>query len=404
VNAKTTIRKILFVSLWLCIGGGMLTLLLAAITKKKRGECSDYSISIKGATKNLFIDEKDVEQLLMKATKSKIKGLAVSSFNLSALEKSLEKNTWINDAELYFDNQDVLHVTVTEKEPVARIFTVTGISFYLDSAGAKMPLSDKISARVPVFTGFPDKKVLNAKDSMLLQEVRTTANFIISDPFWMAQVAQLDIAEDGTFEMTPVVGNHTVKLGSGENIDKKFHRLMVFYKQVLSKTGFDKYKMIDVQYKGQVVVSKQAGDVKIDSVQLRKNVEKLLKQAIEAENDTAIKAMPALGRYMLDIDSATNEAFNTPDDNSDKKLTNPNAVKTTSNPTPKPVITKPVTTKPATVKKDTDKKTEKPKTTIKPAAKDNKPKPKEKTTGKKKDPKAVMPKKPAVESEYGGYN
>ena len=402
MNAKTTIRKILFVGLWLCIGGGMLTLLLAAITKKKKGECSGYSISIKGATKNLFIDEKDVEQLLMKATKSKIKGLAVSAFNLSELEQSLEKNTWINDAELYFDNQDVLHVSVKEKEPVARIFTSANNSFYIDSIGRKMPLSDKLSARVPVFTGFPDKKVLNAKDSVLLNEVRTTANFIVNDPFWLSQVAQVDITPDGSFEMTPVVGNHTVKLGDGEYMDQKFHRLMVFYKQVLSKTGFDKYKSIDVQYKGQVVVSKQAGNVKVDSVQLRRNVEKLLKQAIDAENDTTVKAMPDMGRYMLEIDSASNEAFNTPDDNSDKKITNPNAVKTTSNPISKPVTTKPVTTKPATVKKDTDKKTEKPTTTTKPAAKDNKPKPK--TPEKKKEAKAVMPKKPAVESEYGGYN
>ncbi len=86
----------------------------------------------------------------------------------------LEHNTWINEAELYFDNKDVLHVTVTEKEPVARIFTATGNSFYIDSIGRKMPLSDKLSARVPVFTGFPEKKVLSAADSVLLNEVRAT--------------------------------------------------------------------------------------------------------------------------------------------------------------------------------------------------------------------------------------
>ena len=66
MNAKTTIRKVLFVALWLCIGGGMVTLLLAAITRKKNGQCSDYTISIKGKTSNYFIDEKDVQQLLIK--------------------------------------------------------------------------------------------------------------------------------------------------------------------------------------------------------------------------------------------------------------------------------------------------------------------------------------------------
>ena len=54
----------------------MLTLLLAAISKKNKGQCKDYTISIKGAQNNFFIDEKDVEQLLMKATKGNIKGQA----------------------------------------------------------------------------------------------------------------------------------------------------------------------------------------------------------------------------------------------------------------------------------------------------------------------------------------
>jgi cell division protein FtsQ len=89
--------------------------------------------------------------------------------------------------------------------------------------------------------------------------------------------------------MIPVVGNHLVRLGDGENMPQKFNRLMVFYRQVLSKTGFDKYRVIDVQYKGQVVASRYAGDAKLDSVQLRKNVEKLLRQSMEAQSDTATR-------------------------------------------------------------------------------------------------------------------
>ena len=114
MNAKTTIRKILFITIWVCIGAGMFTLLLAAI-KKNRGQCSDYSITIKGGENNLFVDRKDVEQLLMKATGGNIKGEQVSSFKLNDLEQVLKNNTWISDAELYFDNHDVLHISITEK-------------------------------------------------------------------------------------------------------------------------------------------------------------------------------------------------------------------------------------------------------------------------------------------------
>jgi len=293
VNAKSTIKKVLFIALWLCIGAGMFTLLLAAISNKNKGECREYTIKLKAADKNYFIDEKDVEVLLMKATNGKITGQPVSSFNLFELETMLEDNTWINKAELYFDSRDVLHVTVTEKEPVARIFTTAGNSFYIDSAGRKIPLSQKMSARVPVFTGYPDKKKWNAIDSMLLNSVRVTANYIMQNTFWLAQVAQIDITPERTFEMVPVVGNHLVKIGAGEDIDRKFNNLRIFYSQVLSKTGFDKYKIIDVRFKGQIVASKQTGDSKVDSVQLRKNVDKLLRQSVEADKDTVFRVAPS---------------------------------------------------------------------------------------------------------------
>ena len=311
----------------------MFTLLLAAISKKNKGKCSNYSITIKGARNNFFIDKNDVEQMLMKAMKNEIKGQPVSSFNLHEMEQMLEHHTWISDAELYFDNRDLLHVTITEREPVARVFTTENNSFYIDSLGKKMPLSDKLSARVPVFTGFPDKKTLSAKDSALLNDVRATANFIINDPFWMSQVAQIDITADRNFEMVPVIGNHLVKLGNGENIAEKFRRLMLFYKQVLSKTGFDKYKIINVQYKGQVVVSRYAGDPKMDSVQLRKNVEKLLQQARDAQNDTVISlpvrqagAMPGTGKYAIDVDSASAPVMGLTviNNNNPEKHSNPN--------------------------------------------------------------------------------
>lgn len=393
MNAKTTIRKVLFVAVWLCIGAGMLTLLLAAISKKNKGECKDYSITLKGAKNNFFIDKKDVEQLLIKVTQGNIKGEPIASFKLHELEQMLEQNTWIEEAELYFDNRDVLHITITEKEPVARLFTTTGSSFYIDSVGRKMPLSDKLSARVPVFTGFPEKKKMNAAESVLLNNVTEAANYIVNNPFWMSQVAQIDITAERNFEMVPVVGNHLVKLGNGENIAQKFNRLMVFYKQVLSKIGFDKYKVIDVQYKGQVVASKYTDNAKIDSVQLRRNVEKLLRQSIEAEKDTILRVTPSLIKLEIDSASADDPSLQDNKKINPEQKNNPNPLKSTlSKPAQidnKPVMKQSVIEnkpKPVTVNKP------KPVTVIKP-----------KLSEKKKEPKALMPKKP-VEEQNGGYN
>jgi len=288
VNAKTTIRKILFIAIWLCIGGGMFTLLLAAISAKKKGHCADYTITLKGAKNHFFISEGEVEDILVKACGGALRGRSTESLNLNRLENLLEKNPWVSGAELYLDSRDVLHVVVDEKEPVARVFTVNGNSFYLDAHSGIMPLSDQRTAQVPVFTGFPDRKKYNRADSLLLLSVTQTATYILDHPFWTSQVAQIDISPEGNMEMIPVVGNHLVRLGDGENIPAKFNRLLVFYRQVLSKTGFDHYKLIDVQYKGQVVASRYAGDPRVDSVQLRKNVERLMKYAEEAAQDSTV--------------------------------------------------------------------------------------------------------------------
>ena len=394
MNAKTTIRKVVFVAVWICIGGSLLTLLLAAISKKNKGQCKDYTITLKGDQKDFFINKNEAEQLLLKSSNGSIKGKSVASFNLHEMEIKLKRNSWINDAELYFDNRNVLHITLTEKEPIARVFSTTGNSFYIDKTGNKIPLSEKRSARVPVFTGFPELKKMNAADSILLNDVTSIANYFVKNPFWQSQVAQIDITAERNFEMIPVVGNHLVKLGKSEELNKKFNRLMVFYKQVLSKTGFDKYKVIDVQYAGQVVVSKYDANTKVDSLQLRRNVEKLLLQSMNTENDVAEKAMTPKTETDNNSPSLTSEVLKNRKDINPEKRNNPNprlnelsssiSSRDGGGQAVKPSLPKPATDRNQDAKKEA--------IVIKP-----------KQTEKKKVPKAVKP-KALTEDENKGYN
>jgi cell division protein FtsQ len=170
------------------------------------------------------------------------------------MENQLKNNVWVKDAELFFDNSRILQVRIEERVPVARLFTVTGNSFYIDSSGERLPLSDKFSARLPVFTGFPSERdKLNGADSVLARDIINISDYLVHDEFWMAQVSQIDIQADHTFEMIPVVGNHIIQFGDGADYEKKFKRLLLFYQQVLSKTGMDVYQKLNVQYARQVI-------------------------------------------------------------------------------------------------------------------------------------------------------
>jgi len=318
VTTKQIIKKIIFAALTLTACSGLVVLLVAAIGRRNHELCKDYVITIKGGDKNLFINEKDIKKLLNSGPNGKIKGEPITDFNLRKLEQIIKGNAWVKNANLYFDNREVLHIAVEEKEPVARIFTTAGKSFYIDNEGERMPLSEMMSARVPVFTNFPDKKVLSTKDSALLSDVQKTASFILNDSFWMAQTEQIDITPDRTFEMIPTIGNHIVKLGKGDDIDKKFHRLLIFYQQVLSKTSFDKYNTVDVQYAGQVIGSKSKMS-KVDSMQLKKNIEKLLQEARKMQNDT-VAAMPVTEKENISMDGASESKINTVGQNNSNPL------------------------------------------------------------------------------------
>jgi cell division protein FtsQ len=312
--------------MWIAIGGGLFTLLMAAIGKKNKGSCAGMVITLNGQANDLFISQTDINFLLEAKMGGPAKGQAIAAFNLRSLETELEMSEWIDHAEMYFDNRDVLHVSISEKIPVARIFTMGDRSFYIDSLGNSMPLSDKKTARVPVFTGFPHKNQLSARDSSLLNEIREVASFIVTDSFWHAQVSQIDILPDRSFEMIPVIGDHRVKLGSSTQIAAKFRRLSIFYKHVLKHTGMNAYRVIDVQYKGQVVASRQDKEGRIDSARLRNNVEKMLRRSREVTRNSVTQKPGDASTPHTDARNTDDDLVKPrPADNND-----PNAVKTNS--------------------------------------------------------------------------
>lgn len=300
----------------------MTTLLIAANRRQKEHECKQVLIGIKRTGDKFYIEKEEVLKLMERTANGSLLQKSVATIDLAKLEKALKTNPWIKNAQLYFDNREALHVFVEEREPIARVFTTAGNSFYIDSSGNKMPLLDKMSVRVPVVTGFTNDKKFNATDSDLLIEVKQVASFIYTNEFWNAQIGQIDITPEKKFELIPVVGDHIIKLGDAENIDEKLNRLYIFYKQVLSKVGFNKYAALDVEYDGQVVAVKKGITSAVDSIQLKKNIEELMNKASLQSIDEQM--LPAQNIAVAKKDSAiSNTAVQT---NSVSKKTNPNPV------------------------------------------------------------------------------
>jgi cell division protein FtsQ len=294
-NNKYTFKKILVISVWILLASGLVVLLVAAISKKNNARLSEVQINISGVQNNYFISEKDVLNILQKVHRHKLDQSSIGSLNLSAMETALEKNDWIKKAEMFVDNNNVLQIKIKEREPIARIFTNSGASFYIDSSLTMLPLSDKFSARLPVFTSFPTEvKVLKKQDSVLLNEVKNLSEYINAHPFWMAQIDQIDITTAASFEMIPKLGNQVIRFGNADNCAQKFNKLLAFYEKVQTKLGWNKYSVLDVQFKDQVIgVNRNAAEIKSDSLRSVLIMKTLIAEAKRNSNDSTKIQLPA---------------------------------------------------------------------------------------------------------------
>lgn len=287
-NKRYSFKKILAVTAWILLGCTSVVLLVAAIRKKDSEHCKAIKIDISGADNNLFVDEADIMNSIKSIEKENPVGKSIGSFNLKKMEDELEKNIWVKGAELFFDNNEVLRVNVQEREPIARIFTTGGNTFYIDRELTMLPLSEKFSARLPVFTNFPsDTKVLSKPDSILLNDIKEVSLAIRKDSFCMALVDQVDITARREFEMMPKIGNQLIVFGNGSDVEEKFTRLKLFYKEVMAKAGWGDYSVINVQYKNQVVAKKRgAEDIAADAQRTLQIMQQIAENAKQQANDS----------------------------------------------------------------------------------------------------------------------
>jgi cell division protein FtsQ len=248
------IWKALMMAGSIALGVTLLVLLAAAMQGRNAKPCTGVQVNFSPAEGDRYTGKAEVLKLMDPQGLDGLRGRPVKDIDLHALEEKLERHPWVRNAELYFDNNRVLRVQVEEYQPIARLFTASGASFYIDSSLQRLPLNERITPRLPVFTGFPsDRDRWIGKDSVLMVGVKEIAAYLHRDSFWMAMVDQVDITADRAFELFPKIGEHQVMFGDGQDVDDKFHRLTLFYQQVLARTGMNAYKTIDVRFDGQIV-------------------------------------------------------------------------------------------------------------------------------------------------------
>ncbi len=235
----------------------IVVVLFIAFTERNHDDYAvrDITVKIKNGADNHFLDEADIFAL-MNVDAQNLRGAKTTDMNLRTIETKIKKDPFIAEADLYADLKGNLVASVALRRPVARIIRNDGPDGYIAEDGTVMPVSDKFTARVLLISGPYVNKLLRQANvneipegEQLLHLVRT----IREDEFWNAQIAQIDIDRKGNLTMFPQVGDERIEFGKPENEKVKLKKLKIFYKEILPKVGWNRYKRVSLQYDGQIV-------------------------------------------------------------------------------------------------------------------------------------------------------
>ena len=238
-----------FIYVFICIGA-ILVLLGFVNESRKEILCTNVSIIIEPHT-DFFIDVDDVQQLLNNHH-NELLGRSMLSIDMAKIEIDLEKNRFVQNAEVFYDLSGKLNLKINQVMPILRIIGGAQ-SYYIDENGLRLPLSGKYTPRVLVAT--TDVKDLESRKS-LFQGLYQMAMYINKNDFWNAQIQQIHINKNYEFELIPRVGHHRILFGEQGQIIEKFENLMIFYKKGLNKIGWKDYKTISLKYKDQIVCTR----------------------------------------------------------------------------------------------------------------------------------------------------
>ncbi|HUX83743.1 MAG TPA: hypothetical protein VMV20_00810 [Chitinophagaceae bacterium] len=236
---------------WFSLATGTCILLVSAIRAKNNQKCKSLFISIDPGTALPCVQAAELHALLRERHLDP-RGKNLRSVDASAIESLLESEPWISHAQVYLDNGNQMHIRATQRKALVRVFSTTGESYYLDSEGHRLPLPSQVRPAQPVFTSFPAGQN-SVTDSLILTGVLHLGTFLVGNSFWNAQTEQVNIQEDGSFELIPRIGGQVILLGDGNNLPAKFNNLMAFYRQVLNVEGWEKYDTINLSYKNEIV-------------------------------------------------------------------------------------------------------------------------------------------------------
>jgi len=261
--------KILLIVLWVSLATGTAVLMGFSNRNHEVKPCAGLLIRMEQEGPDPLLTVHDLRKQLV-ARFGTFENKTIDEINLEELIRFLRKNPSLDRVDAHMSIEGKLIIEVRQCQPLVRLISASGQNLYMDIHGKILPANPAYPVRVIVANGafvvpvkagmsiFPDtgKKQGSAKKYSTLAAIHSLAGMMASDSVLHALIEQIYIKPDGTIRLATKAGMHSIEFGDTSDAAEKFENLKTFYKDGLPRTGWQKYKVINLMYKNQVVCTK----------------------------------------------------------------------------------------------------------------------------------------------------
>jgi len=226
--------------------------------------CGGVSIDIHDSSDYHFVTKREIRNLVTESN-GRVLGVPMKDLAITEIEERISRLRELKVAEVYTSIDGILHVYVDQRDPIMRVIADGG-DYFVDKEGVVIRRKGLYTPRLHIVGGNISitSKMLNGVSVLdtsikrsILKDIYKLVNYLNGDSFWSAQIDQIYVDNDDEIDLIPRLGNSLVHLGTIENYEGKLRNLEAFYRNVLPETGWNKYGLINLEYKDQIVCKRR---------------------------------------------------------------------------------------------------------------------------------------------------
>jgi cell division protein FtsQ len=264
-------KKWLIRGLWIAFGIGVIVLM--GFTKVAQEELimDTPQIVIHVQGEHAFLTEDEL-RIQLENKGLILKDQRYEQIDIGAIEAFISSISVVKSVKVFTEIGRSWSIDVIIRKPIAHVFNKYKENFYLDADGHTM-ISPVHTARVVIVTGeIPDRKdskpiqeIINnpaLKSIQKLDDVYRISTYVCNDSLLSAQIGQIHCEKNGDFILIPQVGRQKIIFGSAdskEEVEAKFKKLKIFYKEGIPYEGWNKYEEINLKFNKQIVCKRVKG-------------------------------------------------------------------------------------------------------------------------------------------------